>query len=97
MGLMNDDMKELARQLSPLAEISLDETGGRANWGQYDVRLSDRREERGDSARDTAEHRCESLRSWKLPMGSGGLCLVLGLMRTARSQRHCRLASGVWE
>jgi hypothetical protein len=34
MGLMNDDMKELARQLSPLFEVGLDEAGSRSNGGK---------------------------------------------------------------
>jgi hypothetical protein len=57
------------------------------------MRLPGRREGRGDFAMDTAEHQCESLQTWKLPMESGGLSLALGLVRTARSQRHCRFAS----
>jgi hypothetical protein len=77
MGLMNDGMNELARRQSPLVDISLDETGSRTNGGQWDMRFPDRRDGRGDLARDTAEHQCQSMQSWRLPMGSGGLSLVL--------------------
>jgi hypothetical protein len=45
-GVINDDMKELARQLSPLIDTSLDEAGSRTNGGQYDLRLPEQHDGR---------------------------------------------------
>jgi hypothetical protein len=52
---VNDDMGELAQQLSLLIDISLDRPGHRVNDERYGLRVPDQDGGRG-SARVTAEH-----------------------------------------
>jgi hypothetical protein len=77
-GGPDDDMKDVARQLSPLVDISLDQTGRRTNDGWRDLGLPDQRERRGNLARDTAENQCDSLQCWKLSVDSACLSGIFG-------------------